>query len=209
MKERFHLNQEFFCFSDAFYLQSMIRRFRPGRIIEIGSGFSSALMLDTCEKYSTETELVFVEPYSERLASVLKANDYDRITLIEKPVQHAGIEISKILKKNDFLFIDSSHVSKYRSDLNYLLFDVIPRLRSSVIVHFHDIFFPFEYPLDWLSEGRAWNEAYVVRAFLMYNLSWQVLLFSDLLGRKNRSWVEERFPRCLENTGGSLWIQRI
>jgi hypothetical protein len=118
------------------------------------------------------------------------------------------VETFSGLGPGDILFIDSSHVSKYESDVNYLIFKVFPALKSGVIVHIHDIFYPFEYPMQWLLEGRAWNEAYLVRAFLQSNAKWEIFLFADFAGKKFREYLAEHMPLCLKNTGGSLWIRK-
>ena len=86
-------------------------------------------------------------------------------------MQDVALSTFSGLRRGDILFIDSSHVAKIGSDVNHLVFTVLPALQSGVLVHFHDIFFPFEYPQAWLAEGRAWNEAYLLRAFLQYRLS--------------------------------------
>jgi hypothetical protein len=88
------------------------------------------------------------------------------------------------------------------------MFRVLPRLSSGVVVHIHDIFFPFEYLEDWFREGRAWNEAYLVRAFLQNNSQWEVILFADFIGKRFRSFLSERMPLCLRNTGGALWLRK-
>jgi hypothetical protein len=77
-----------------------------------------------------------------------------------------------------------------------------------VYVHFHDIFYPFEYPRFWIEEGRAWNEAYVLRAFLQYNREFEIVLFNTFLTLRHRALVEEEFPLFMKNTGGSIWLRR-
>jgi hypothetical protein len=89
-----------------------------------------------------------------------------------------------------------------------LLFDVIPRLAAGVVVHFHDVFWPFEYPLEWIEEGHAWNEAYLLRAFLQYNSVFTVILFNNLIGRLAADLLAERMPLVLTDIGGSLWLQK-
>ena len=92
--------------------------------------------------------------------------------------------------------------------MNYLVFEILPRLKPGVVVHIHDIMWPFEYPKEWLMEGRAWNEAYIVRAFLQYNEAFDIVLFNSYVGHCFRGLLEELMPRFLENTGGSLWLQK-
>jgi len=79
------------------------------------------------------------------------------------------------------LFVDSSHVSKAGSDLNHILFNILPRLNEGVILHFHDIFYPFEYPKTWVcgDSWHSWHEAYLLKAFLMYNNSFEIIFWNS------------------------------
>jgi hypothetical protein len=129
------------------------------------------------------------------------------ITLIEKKVQDLNLEIFEKLNCGDFLFVDSSHVVKTGSDVNYILFEILPRLKSGVLIHFHDIFYPFEYPKDWVFNGWNWNEDYFLRAFLMYNTEFEIKLFSHYL-HKHYSDVFKNMPLCYNNYGGNLWIMK-
>ena len=112
------------------------------------------------------------------------------------------------LEENDILFIDSTHVAKIGSDVNYLFFEVLPRLRAGVYVHVHDIFHPFEYPRAWIYEGRAWTEAYMLRAFLTFNTAFEIVLFNTFLERFHRERFAHKMPLCLRNEGGSIWLRR-
>lgn len=207
---RYSFNQQFYCYSDAIYLYGLLRHLRPRRLIEVGSGHSSAAALDTDERFlGGSVQFTFIEPYADRLESLLKAEDLQRCKLIEKPVQEVPVTIFDALEANDILFIDSTHVSKVGSDVNHLLFRVLPRLRPGVVVHIHDIFFPFEYPEDWFRGGRAWNEAYLVRAFLQNNNNWEILLFADFAAKQFQAYLKEHMTLCLKNTGGSLWIRKL
>lgn len=206
---RYSFNQTFYCQADAIYLHGFLRHFKPHKIIEVGSGHSSALILDTNEMFlERKMDCTFIEPYPDRLLSLLRPEEKEAIHLIKSGVQSVPVDVFTSLAANDILFIDSSHVSKYGSDVNYLIFEVLPVLKPGVLVHIHDIFYPFEYPRQWLKEGRAWNEAYVVHAFLQNNSEWEILLFADLAGRKFRSFLEQNMPLCLQNTGGALWIRK-
>jgi len=89
------------------------------------------------------------------------------------------------------------------------LFEILPRLSSGVLVHFHDMFWPFEYPRTWVvDENRSWNELYGVRALLTDNDAWRVLLFNDYLARLERPMIESTYPQFLRNSGGALWLMR-
>lgn len=207
-QNRYYFDNPFYSYTDGIMLYSMMRHLRPKRIIEIGSGFSSAVMLDTNEQFfDNGIELTFIEPYPKRLNSLLKSKDKTSTTIHEKKVQDIDLELFDRLEAGDFLFIDSSHVIKTGSDVHFILFDILPRLSSGVYIHFHDIFYPFEYPRDWVFMGRNWNEDYFLKAFLMHNSEYDIVLFSDYLHKHHRE-VFESMPLCFENTGGSLWIMK-
>ena len=80
--------------------------------------------------------------------------------------------------------------------------------KTGVYVHFHDIFYPFEYPQDWIYEGRSWNEIYVLRSFLQYNSAYSIQYFADYIATFHRTRLESLMPLCLKNTGGNIWLRR-
>lgn len=206
---RYEFKNGYFSYSDGILLYSMIRHFQPKKIIEIGSGHSSALMLDTNELFfKNEIDLTFVEPYpDERLNWLMNAEDKKRCTVIQDFVQSVSLDVFRQLEAGEILFIDSTHVSKTGSDVNYILFDILPVLQAGVIIHFHDVFYPFEYPKDWVFNGYNWNEDYLLRAFLMCNTAYDILLFPDYLHLHHKE-VFEQMPLCSLKTGGSFWIQK-
>lgn len=197
---------------DALVLSGMIGALRPKRIIEIGSGFSSACMLDARDDHALDCDLTFIEPYPDTLFWHLTDRDRESCRVIQSPVQSVDPEEFEKLGAGDFLFIDSTHVMKACSDVNCELFDILPRLKSGVVVHFHDIFWPFEYPTDWIVNRRySWNELYGLRAFLMYNPKFSIMFFNDafaiLRAESVASAPDE--PRTLfqANPGGGLWLE--
>jgi hypothetical protein len=200
---------DFYSYSDAIFLYCMIRHLKLQKIIEVGSGFSSSVTLDTNEKFMQNAiDCTFIEPYPARLKSLLKNDDKTKVTIHEKKLQEIPLEIFSELHGNDILFIDSTHVSKFNSDVNYVIHTILPKLAKGVHIHFHDIFYPFEYPEEWLLGGRAWNEQYILRAFLEYNTKFQIVLFNTYLETIFRENLEKRFPLLFKNTGGSIWIKK-
>lgn len=205
---RYQFNNGYYSYTDGIVLYSVIRHFEPKRIIEVGSGFSSAVMLDTNELFfDNKINLTFIDPYPERLLEVMTEEDRKHTTLIESDVQKISLDIFKKLEAGDVLFIDSTHVSKTGSDVNYILFEILPVLKSGVLIHFHDIFYPFEYPKEWVFSGINWNENYILKAFLMYNNDFEIKLFSDYLHRHHKDCFNA-MPLTYKNSGGNLWIQK-
>lgn len=206
---RYSFRNGFFGPGDAAVLFSVLLHLRPKRVIEVGSGHSSALMLDVNERFlGGSIRFTFVEPEDERLRSLLRSGDLSANELLTQPVQNVPIEIFRELDSGDILFIDSSHVAKIGSDVLHLLFEVLPVLAEGVVVHVHDVFWPFEYPWAWLEEGRAFNEAYFVRAFLTDNPRWEIMFFNSYLAALHPENLFRAIPKGRDDPGSSLWLRK-
>lgn len=214
---RYYLNNDYYAYSDGICLYAMLRHLRPGKLIEIGSGYSSAASLDINDLFlNGDMKFTFIEPYPERLNALLSGGDKSsgHVEVIERFVQDVPLSTFEALEQNDILFIDSTHVSKTGSDVNYLFFDVLPSLKSGVYVHVHDIFYPFEYPASWVYEGRSWNEVYILRAFLQYNSAYEVVYFNSYIEQIYRGLIGSRMPLCLKRPDspitipGSIWMRK-
>lgn len=198
---------------DAEILHSMVRHFKPNTMIEIGSGFSTqisanAMMMNAKEDKKRKGKLMAIEPYpGKRLPHKLPGLS----KIISKKVQDVPVEFFLQLKRDDILFIDSSHVLRIGSDVQYEYLEILPRLNKGVIIHIHDMFFPREYPKKWIFEYRKfWNEQYLVQAFLMFNPNFEIiwsganmsLRCSDQLAKAISSYTPDKTP-------GSLWLRKI
>jgi predicted O-methyltransferase YrrM len=197
-----------YAYGDGIVLHGMLRRLAPRRVVEVGSGFSSAMMLDTIDGWLAGTEVTFVEPYPELLESLLRPGDEARITIHRQAVQDVGDDVFAALEAGDVLFVDSTHVVKAGSDVNHLMFEVFPHLAPGVWIHLHDIFYPFEYPPAWVREGRAWHEAYLLRAFLTFNPDFAIRWFQDFLWQHHGDALR-RLPGVSVNSGGNIWLERV
>ncbi|HEY0984136.1 MULTISPECIES: class I SAM-dependent methyltransferase [unclassified Schlesneria] len=208
---RYFFNNPFYSYADALFLYSMIRHARPKRIIEVGSGYSSFVMLDTNQQFfDNSIRMTFIDPYPQRLQSRFKEADHRVAEVIPKRVQDVELSRFDQLEANDILFIDSSHVAKVGSDINFILFDILPRLPPGVFIHFHDIHYPFQYPEKWVLNRRwFWNEAYILRSFLQYNSAFKVRIWNHFLGLFHPEKLEEFMPLSMKNIGGSIWLQRV
>jgi hypothetical protein len=209
---RYYFDNKTYAHADGLVLFTMLNTLKPKKLIEVGSGFSSALILDTKDEFlKYPLELKFIDPNPEdRLYGLLKKTDYETSTVVKDIVQNISPETFKKLEANDILLIDNSHVSKTGSDVNYLMTEILPILNKGVVVHIHDIFYPFEYPKEWLLKLKLnWNEIYVVHNFLLFNSAFKIIFFSDFLQQKYKDKLIEKVPLFFEDRPGSLWIQRI
>jgi len=203
---RYSLGNPVFGGADAVFVYAMLRQVRPRKVIEIGCGYSSCILLDTNDWFlGGSTAFTFIDPNPEQLLALLPEEDKNRVQIIPTRVQDIKLETFAALDPGDILLVDSSHVSKVGSDVNYIYFQVLPSLKSGVYVHIHDIHYPFEYPREWIYSGRAWNEAYLLRAFLQYNEVFQIILFNALVTRICEEELRKVFPTALDRTGG-IWL---
>ena len=124
-------------------------------------------------------------------------------------MEDIDLEFFSQLDSGDILFIDSSHTVRIGGDVNYLFLEVLPRLKPGVIVHVHDIFFPFDYRREWvLDEFRFWTEQYLLQAFLTFNSEFEVLLANNYLSHYHKDAVKTVFPSLPSWGGGSFWMRR-
>jgi hypothetical protein len=207
--ESFYLDNSQFGWLDAPALFVLLNYWQPKRMIEVGSGFSSLLTADVNQRFLNGTlEFSCIEPFPrEFLTSGIPGIS----EVIVQKVEDVPVSYFSSLGKNDILFIDSSHVSKTGSDVNYLIFEILPILKPGVIIHFHDIFLPDEYPKHWvLGEQRSWNEQYLVRALLMNSDSYHIQFGCSYA----RGVMSEVLDKALNTDpgksygGSSLWLRK-
>ena len=207
-KDLYFLNNIWFHPYDAYTLAAIILKNKPEKIIEIGSGFSTGVMLDINRKFcNNNIKITCIEPNPQRLKDVL-GGELERVSFYEKRLQEVDCEIFKELKENDILFVDSSHVAKMNSDVLKIFFEILPNLNNGVIIHFHDIFNNFSYPKEWIIQKRCWNETFLLRAFLQYNNAFVIEYFCDFM----RAYIEQnRFQTKIPiNKGsGSIYLRKI
>jgi predicted O-methyltransferase YrrM len=210
-ESRFYFDNPFFGCHDASVLFSMLLEFRPRRIVEVGCGHSSCLLLDTSEQFfEGALDLTLIDPSLDERKSMFGERGWSNARLINKPVQDVPLDVFECLEAHDILFLDSSHVCKTGSDVNHLFFRVLPLLKPGVLVHFHDILYPFEYLEEWvLKEKRSWNESYLLHAFLQYNSTFEILYWNNFVSHHLREDLARLMPLCLENEGGSIWLTRM
>jgi hypothetical protein len=206
---RYWLDNRFFPYSDGVFYYCMLRHCRPKRVVEIGSGFSSSVFLETNERFfNREIYGTCIDPDTSRLDQLMTERDREKTRVLRTTVQDVPLEEFERLQAGDILFVDSSHVAKIGSDVNDIFFRILPALAAGVYIHVHDIFYPFEYPKQWVYGGWAWNEAYLLRAFLQFNHQFQMTIWPDFLHQFHRATVNRCLPQCHTNSG-SIWLQKI
>ncbi|HJU93400.1 MAG TPA: class I SAM-dependent methyltransferase [Pyrinomonadaceae bacterium] len=202
-KLEFDFNNEFFSGFDAAAYYSLIRHLQPRRIIEIGGGYSTRIAQKALAANQLGT-ITCIEPYPEqRLASA-------QVELITKRVEEIDVDFFSCLEANDILFIDSSHTVKFGSDVCYEFLEILPRLARGVWVHVHDIFFPHDYPADWLMNRRlALNEQYLLEAFLAFSTTFSVQLANYWLCLEHLDDAARLWSNASTHGASSFWMKRV
>ncbi len=194
-EHRFHFNNGFFEHVDAEVAYSLVRQRKPERVIEIGSGNTTLVLAAALEKNRNEgfkSELISIEPYP---AAFLKSGVPGLTQLIEKPVQQVPLDLFRTLGPQDILFIDSSHVVSMDSDVLYECLRILPELAPGVLVHFHDIFTPLDYPEKFVMKNLCfWGEQYLLEAFLAFNTAFHVVWSASAMQQFHPEILRRAFP---------------
>jgi hypothetical protein len=209
--DRFNFQNGYFDGFDAAVYYSLIRYLKPRQVIEVGAGYSTRIAQKALERNrveGSEGKLTCIEPNPEpRLTNT--RFDFD---LIKKPVQEIEVDFFSSLEANDILFIDSTHTVKFGSDVCYEFLDILPKLSPDVWVHVHDIFFPHDYPPEWLLEKRlALNEQYLLEAFLAFNVDFAVRLSNRWICLDHGEIAAQLWStdRTGNSCSSSFWMKRI
>lgn len=208
---RFFFDQKSFRSCDPEILYCMMRRHRPKRMIEIGSGMSTLVAMAASRRNrefdGTGCRITAIEPYPREF---LLGDLPELAELVQERVEKVDPSRFDELDAGDILFIDSSHVVRTGGDVVHEFLEVVPRLKPGVLVHVHDIFLPAEYPRSWVMD-RHWfmSEQYLLQALLAFNRRVEVLWagsymhlnHADLLEKAFRAYDREReWP-------GSFWMR--
>ncbi|HTX75415.1 MAG TPA: class I SAM-dependent methyltransferase [Terracidiphilus sp.] len=194
-EQEFHFNNGFFERVDAEIAYAFVRQRKPRTIIEIGSGNTTRILTAALRRNRSEGvegELIGIEPHP---ALFLKKGIDGLSHLLEQPVQKTPIELFRTLKENDILFIDSSHVVSVDSDVLFECLRILPVLAPGVLVHFHDIFTPLDYPQKFVMTNLCfWGEQYMLESFLSFNCAFRVLWSSSAMQEFHPDVLETAFP---------------
>lgn len=203
---------------DALLLYMMIRRLKPRRYLEVGSGVSTyycslAAQRNTGEGYPLQITCIEPHPF-EKLAAI------QGIQVLPRKVEDLDASLFRDLQENDVLFIDSSHILRIGGDVPFLYLEVLPALNVGVVIHIHDIPYPFNfpYPPEYWIFGREWpmfwNEAMVLQAFLAFNKSFKICLSAPLIRHFDEEFLKQTVPiyepvEQNPNTFSSIWLRRL
>jgi predicted O-methyltransferase YrrM len=197
-------NNDFWNNADALVQYGLVRHFKPRHVVEIGCGWSSMLLARALNRNGTACGVVQVEPYPNRAIFDQLPSEWVHHETI---LQRAPLDIFDKLEAGDICFYDGSHCVKTASDVVWFFFEVLPRLTPGVVIHLHDIFLPDDYPEEWIFErGQSWNEQYLLKAFLMYNPCFEVLIANRYLWRTKPEELDAMYKGVQPSYGCSFWM---
>jgi predicted O-methyltransferase YrrM len=207
---QYYLNNPSFGFVSGQMHYCMLRYFKPKKVIEVGAGYSTLVSLAALKRNRDEgyeCQFITIDPYPP---AFIKNDTRSIIKLIAKKVEDTDISYFESLSDQDLLFIDSSHTVKIGGDVNFLILEVLPRLKTGVIIHIHDIQFPYEYSKSYALENHwFWQEQYLVQSFLMYNRCFKILWCASYMHYKYRDLMARFFSPYPQNrVPTSLYIQK-
>jgi predicted O-methyltransferase YrrM len=189
----FYYDNGSYCSGDAEYLYNMIRHFKPNRIIEIGSGYSTLMAINAItqnkiDNFNYYCHHVCIEPYEQPWLEKIE------VELIREKVECINKSFFQKLKSNDILFIDSSHIIRPQGDVLFEYLELLPTLESGVLIHIHDIFTPKDYLNDWVYRKHLlWNEQYLLEAFLTFNSEFRII---GALNYLTHNYLKEFAGKC-------------
>lgn len=193
---------DYFTSPDTEVLYTLVRHFKPGRVIEIGSGNSTRVTRQAIKDGKLATQLVSIDPWPRR--AVVEFCD----ETLREPVEAGGAQAQlQGLRSGDFLFIDSSHEVKTGNDVVFLLLNLLPQLPAGVFVHVHDILLPYDYRPEW-SYDYNWSEQYLMQAILAFGDTFEVVWPGHYLQR-TRTDFAAHFPHLAGREAYSLWLRKV
>ncbi len=212
----YYLFNPFYGPVDAETLYGMIRHFKPRKMIEVGSGFSTYLSAQAIAENRRQgfpgTELIAIECNPNE---TLKKGVPGLTKLVQQRIEEVPLRDFEDLQENDILLIDSSHTLRTGGDVQYIFLEILPRLnKKGVLIHVHDIFFPGDYPREWVVEHqRFWAEQYLLQAFLMFNEQYEVLWCGNFMHRRHPTELSREFRSYkpdapLDYLPKSFWMRR-
>jgi hypothetical protein len=205
----FFWNNPAFNSTDALGLYSMVRFLRPKRVVEIGCGYSSLMILKALAQ-NCSGELICIEPFENDMLNIVRQSPVSHRVILSM-VQRADPSLFGALGSDDILVIDSSHVSKYGSDVNHEFFKIIPKLARGVSIHVHDVFLPYDYPQRWVMGKKIfWNEQYLLTAFMAFNRDFEPLICHRQLPDTSSDHLRRlsQITGVDQPGGGSYWFRR-
>ncbi len=177
---------------EADFLYCFVAQKRPGKIVQVGAGVSTAVILHAASTAQYHPKIVCIDPYPTRYLK--EASEKGLITLVREKAQEVDLSTLIDLNAGDLLFVDSTHAVKVGSEVNRLMLEVLPRLKVGCYVHFHDIYFPYDYPASLFDTVFFWTESILLHAFLINNSKFSIVASLSMLHHARSKELQVLLP---------------
>lgn len=196
--------------TDAAVLHAMVRHLRPARVVELGSGHSTLVAAAAGLANAVEGQPLRLDVYDPYPVAGLSSVP-GVTSLTPLGARDVPLSIFAELTENDVLFVDTTHTVKIGNDVTRIVLDILPVVKPGVVVHFHDIFLPYEYPRHWVEDlGLYWSEQYLLQAFLAFNPHFEIVCAVAALGRERPTELRDVLPPgAVPQDGSAMWIRRV
>ena len=175
------------------FLFCFIARKRPQRILQIGCGVSTAVILDAFEWAGYRPEITCIEPYPN--AFLREAAQEGLIQLIPEKVELLDLDVGELVGEGDLFFVDSTHTLGPAGEVSRIILEMLPRLSKGAWVHFHDITFPYDYSRKVLTKAlNFWHESVLLHAFLAFNPQYEIAASLSMLHYERKEALQELLP---------------
>jgi len=187
----------FFGYIEAQVLHAVIRHYKPAQLIEIGGGVPSYCTSQAISMSGGDLgvngHITCIEPDPIDMIKELD-KDSENFELIARPIQQVPLKYFTRLQPNDIVFIDSNHAVRSGSEVNYVVLEILPIIPKGVLVHFHDIYLPYDYDRDVLRNFMHPNETALVAAFLACSTRYKILFALSMLHYERRHEMQSVLP---------------
>ncbi|HKI01541.1 MAG TPA: class I SAM-dependent methyltransferase [Thermoanaerobaculia bacterium] len=204
---------------DAMVLYMMLRHHKPPRYLEVGSGLSTYYAWLAAQRNGAEgrpMKITVVDPFVSEATQGLPGVEALAREAQDLPADWYAEQVAA----GDVLFIDSTHIVRVDGEVPYLVLEVLPALKPGVLVHIHDIHFPYHVPADPAAyvTRRRWpmlfTEPMLVQAYLCNNPRVEIVMSTPLLRHHQEDFLRRVVPgykpldpEDFDTHHGSLWLR--
>ncbi|HVN43736.1 MAG TPA: class I SAM-dependent methyltransferase [Steroidobacteraceae bacterium] len=165
---------------EADLLFAFVASQKPAHIFQVGCGVSTAVCVAAARFAGYQPRITCVDPYPTGVLQRLAAAG--SIDLIPERVQSVPLSRLEALGNDTLFFVDSSHTLGPAGEVSRIILEMLPRLKVGSRVHFHDIYFPYDYGRSVLREALFFqHESVLLHAFLAFNSRFSVLASCSML----------------------------
>lgn len=179
--------------AEADFLFAFVASRKPARILQLGSGVSTAVCLDAASFAGYEPRITCVDPFPTPF--LRRAASENRIELLQIGAEDLEGSAVEQLGDDALFFVDSTHTLGPAGEVTRIVLELLPRLQRGAFAHFHDITMPYDYSRSILEEKLFfWHETALLMAFLTNNERFRIAASLSMLHYDAQAPLRESLP---------------